>query len=761
MTLDKLARDRKILRKIDLNIAIHGRYVALTYLAIYIAIAATGGLYREHTALCLAFGGLLMFTASLVVFFSVRFDQIHGSGPNKWRRHFVLVHWTSKFSWGLFAAYITFEYGLTTNTFLVVLITVCTGAISNVEWSPFHRANYIAQSILFVPLVVSLMLLQNVNGFVVGSIVLVVYALLMRQSNVLSRRHWNSEKDSHELKIQTRDLAQAVKEAHSASQVKAEFLANVTHEIRTPMNNVLGMLALLDDTELSNQQKQLQNVAVHSGEALLRLIDDVLDYSKIASGSIYFNENVFSLRRCLNQCLELLGPLAHSKGIEVSVIYERDIPIRIKSDEDRLAQVITNLVSNAIRYSDGSEVIVRASLNKQGNGQGALRIDVIDDGVGFDSESKEALFEAFAKNSAEVGNVQEGSTGLGLAIVRGLVESQGGEIGFESALNQGSRFWFTMKVGVSTQQAQIDYKVKPLIGRNALLVDGTQGLIDALTAEMADIEINTVAIQGADNVIDELHLARKEERDYALVMINCPIREHINFDLIRSIQADAQLKNIKILMLASLAQRTQYQRELEKYTRVEWLTKPVTRIGLANSLSRLYDLAVKDPAAISEMDSPANAEDGTKTILLVEDNKVNQMVARGMLNKLGYTVSMASNGKEALSILEDRQFDLILMDCLMPEMDGYEATSAIRAKEKLLGTHVPILAMTASVIEGEETRCLSAGMDDYLAKPVNIDDLGAKIRVWLEGENNQNKEEGVVHTGKQLEDNAGQQRRLA
>ena len=563
MTLDKLARDRKILRRIDFNIAQHGRYIALTYLVIYLAIAATGGFYLDQTILCIAFGAVFMFVAAVMMFFSVRFDQFHGAGPSKWRRQFVLCHWASKFCWGLFAAVITAYYGLNTNTFLVVILTVCTGAISNVEWAPFHRANYIAQSILFVPLIVSLITLNDVNGFVVGSIVLVVYALLIRQSKILSRRHWNSEKTSHELNIQTRDLAQAVKEAHSASQVKAEFLANVTHEIRTPMNNVLGMLALLDDTELSSQQKQLQNVAVHSGEALLSLIDDVLDYSKIVSGSICFNDGVFSLRRCMNQCLELLGPLAHSKGIEVSVIYESGIPIRIKSDEDRLAQIITNVVTNAIRYSDGTEVVIRISLQKDSDAAGSLRVDVFDNGSIEESQDTANAFEAFTNSLTISSDVQQGGTGLGLAIAKGLVESRSGNIGVERSKTEGTHLWFNLPVGVSTQQAQIDYSVKPLVGGNALIVGAEKGMVDALVSELDDLAITAVSISGAASAVQELQQAIAEERGYALVLINCPIREHISFDLLDRITKDPALKHIKVVLLASLAQRTRHQADID------------------------------------------------------------------------------------------------------------------------------------------------------------------------------------------------------
>lgn len=752
MTLDKITRNRKILRKIDLNIAKHGRYELFGYLAVLLIINTSGKLYSLAPLVSLVFGCCLLFLSALHFYYSLRFEVLYARGPGKWRRHYMGIHLVTSAVWGVFVTFICAQFEVSANSFIVVLLSVCIGAISNVEWAPYHRANYISQSLLFLPVIGVLVSIGHVDAFVMGGIILAVYGMLLQQSRSLHLRYWQTEQSRYEAELKSRDLAHAVIDAQTASQVKAEFLANITHEIRTPMNNVLGMLALLDETELSAQQKQLQNVAVHSGEALLRLIDDVLDFSKIVSHTVALNDSVFSLRRCINQTLELLGPLAHGRGIELCVTYDRNLPLRLRGDQDRLAQVITNLVANAIRYSDGSEVVIRLSMDREGDFEGALRVDVIDDGKGIAVDVQHTIFEAFSR-SESISGVQGGG-GLGLAIAKGLAECMGGEIGFESS-DSGTHFWFTARLGVSTQQAQKQDNLKPLERRQVLVVNATEGLEDALQSELLEHEVQIIGVQGNNHGLHELLKAAEEDRPFAAVFINQPIREKFNLDLVNLIKAEESLSDLKQVVMATLSQRGANDQLLNKSKNIEWLTKPITRSGVTTAVQRLYNIHDRDRAIMHAAEASNQAEEAIKRVLLVEDNKVNQMVARGMLNKLGYIVTTANNGKEALSILEDKPFDMVLMDCLMPEMDGYEATRAIREREAG-ASRIPIVAMTASVIDGEEARCLAAGMDDYLAKPVNKEELSAKLRQWLGGDGSTEKK---VNSDDKVGENTGSDRR--
>jgi len=737
-----LSQDKKILRTIDRNIAQHGRYKWLGVVGIYALVVTAGNLYRDYSVIAIGFSGVLMLLGAVEFFLVIRFDSIYASGPARWRRWFVMNHWLSGGFWSAFSVLVVLMYPLGTNTFLVVVLAVGMCSLANVEWSPYYKANLVFQSVVFLPLIFAVFLANNINAYAIGGMLLAVYALMLRQANSLGDRHWESIYDRHNLEMKARDLNQAVHVATEASQVKAEFLTNITHEIRTPMNNVLGMLALLDDTELSPQQQKLQDVAVQSGEALLRLLEDVLDFSRIASGSVVLNRSVFNLRRSMDQVLELLGPVAHGKGIDLSVVYERDVPLRLKGDKERIAQIVVNLVSKAIRLSQGSEIVVRVGLDRNESMGGRLAISIVLDGNILSDEVVDSVFEAFCRS----GGVQDGNedTGLGLAISKGLVECMGGDIGFENSQEKGAYFWFTADVDVSTQQAQKDDGAKILRGKLALLVGFPRGVEESLRVEFDSWGIQSVAVGSArssENIIEVLKRGELDDRQYDIVCINSPLRKSYDLEISEGILAGEGVKIPKQIIMTSLAQRGMSMKgHTLDVPEVEWLTKPVIRSGINHVLSKLFCFDIK----LNEKTLPKEGgsyEEQDKQVLLVEDNKVNQMVARGMLTKLGYQVTTANNGKEALSILESRSFDVILMDCLMPEMDGYEATIAQRQREVDFD-RTPIIAMTASVVEGEERRCLTAGMDDYLAKPVNIDELGSKLRQWLGGAKENEADEG-------------------
>jgi len=305
-----------------------------------------------------------------------------------------------------------------------------------------------------------------------------------------------------------------------------------------------------------------------------------------------------------------------------------------------------------------------------------------------------------------------------------------GEIGFSSVPEQGTSFWFTARLKLSTQQAQKPPELKALNRSHILLVDIEGGLRSALMAELAAWQMDVRFASSQFNPVETLLAAQRSGTPYDLVFINLPIKQKTSLDLCRDIREHAELGSCHLVVLASLAQRADAARmKADVAQGVEWLSKPITHDKLVRALSHSFDL--QEGAVLEKADLSPQAIDAGRRVLLVEDNAVNQMVARGMLSRLGYLVTSVANGKEALGLLEDKTFDLILMDCLMPVLDGYETTRLWREKEKEKGSHVPIVAMTASVVEGEQQRCLSSGMDDYLSKPVNIDELNAKLRHWL------------------------------
>lgn len=728
---EKLMKDRKILRKIDFNLALQSQFLVAANILIFLFITLAGGFYSHHDRLVLVIGGLLLVSSAAGFYYCIRFDALYGAGPARWRSVFTFLQLSSALLMGTFAASVILLEELSVNGFLVSLYLVGYCAMNNMEWSPYHRRNLGRLSLCLFPAIAAFTVIIDLNGITVAAGLFLIWFMLARQSRLMNGRHWDSVRTHHELHTKARDLAHAVKEANNASQIKTEFLASITHEIRTPMNNVLGMLALLDDTDLSPQQQELQKVAVHSGEALLGLMDDILDFSRISSGQVQLEEVVFNLKRCIDQTLELMGPRAHDKGLELSCVYDGDLPVRVKGDPERLAQLINNLVTNAIKYSAGTDILLAVQMQRLSEAEGELKVTVTDNGKGIDPVLQDRLFEAFSKNSAQ-NNYAEAGTGLGLAISKGLAECMQGEIGFSSAPEQGASFWFTARLKLSTQQAQKPAELRELMQSHILLVDIEGGLRAALMAELAGWQMEVRFASSQFNPVETLLAAQRAGTPYHLVFINLPIKQKTSLELCQDIRQHAELRNSHLIVLASLAQRADASRMKADIAQdVEWLSKPITREKLVRALTQSFNLQEAEGEGLEKVDSALLSGSEGRRVLLVEDNAVNQMVARGMLTRLGYLVTSVANGKEALGLLEDKTFDLILMDCLMPVLDGYETTRIWREKEKQKGGHLPIVAMTASVVEGEQQRCLSTGMDDYLSKPVNIDELNAKLRQWL------------------------------
>ncbi|MEE2730824.1 MAG: response regulator [Pseudomonadota bacterium] len=728
---DKLLKDRKILRRIDQNLALQSRFFIASNILVFLFVASVGGYYVHHVAMTSFWGALLFCLSAPVFYLALRFDPTYGAGPARWRSLFVVLQIANSLCMGMFCAVIILIDKLSVNGFLLSLYMVGYSSINNVEWSPYNNRNAVRLFCNLAPTVVAYAVIADINGLTIAVGLLVILVMLLRQSRLLCIRHWDNVRVHHELHTKARDLAHAASEANSASQYKTEFLSNITHEIRTPMNNVLGMLALLDDTELSAQQRELQNLAVQSGEGLLSLIDDIVDFSRITSGQIQLNESVFHVKRCIDQTLELLGPRAHEKGMELSCTFAENLPVRVRGDQGRLAQLINNLVSNAIKYSDGSDIVVHVDISKLSETLAELRVTVKDNGRGIDPDIQDHLFEAFSK-TLTAREVAQGSTGLGLAISKGLAECMQGDMGFTSSAESGTEFWFTVQMALSTQQAQKLALNKELLNKSVLVVGAQGGVLDALFYQLATWDMMVESVASNSQVSGLLQEAAAAGRSYDLLIVNMPVLQPLDLDFISGIQQSAPLEALpRIIVLSSLAQRADVMRMgLDDTLQVEWLSKPLTREKVCRALIHCFELDQPDEAT-DRQDSNTGEVVGRR-VLLVEDNAVNQMVAKGMLNKLGYVVTSVVNGKEALGMLEEKDFDLILMDCMMPILDGYETTAAWREKEASEGDQrIPILAMTASVVEGEQQKCLACGMDDYLSKPVKLEELDAKMRQWL------------------------------
>ena len=549
---------------------------------------------------------------------------------------------------------------------------------------------------------------------------------------------------------QAQDLAQ---KAEQASRAKSEFLATMSHEIRTPMNGVLGMIELLLGTRLSDQQKRFAETVRRSGESLLSIINDILDFSKIEAGKMTIEQSAFNLRDLVEDLGELFSVRAHGKGLELACSVPCDIPEAMKGDATRLRQVLTNLVGNAIKFTESGEVLISIQASGETDAAACIRFAITDTGIGLDSSQTEQIFESFAQGDGSTTR-KYGGTGLGLAISRQLVELMGGQLTVESIPGQGSTFFF--ELDLEKQQAppstNITGPASDFASLRVLVVDDNETNREIVSHHLQTWEISYTCTESGAAALQELHAAVASNNPYNMAILDYHMPEMDGLELAEIIHNDPQLSSVRMAMFSS-ADNILLPRDYLEIGIEYSATKPVRQSELYDSLVSKHESSCNgvDPDSHQGLPEPALDPSSLK-ILVVEDNEVNQAVAIGMLNKLGYhDIHSANNGREALDSIEQTNYDLVFMDMQMPVMDGYHATAALREREQNMeattnGTatpHMPIIALTANAMEGDRERCLEAGADDYLSKPFTPMDLGKQLEKWL------------PHTGSR-EDAAGQ-----
>jgi signal transduction histidine kinase/HPt (histidine-containing phosphotransfer) domain-containing protein len=563
-----------------------------------------------------------------------------------------------------------------------------------------------------------------------------------RLNEALERRVIELAEANKELKSLANKLEQARDQALEASRFKSVFLANMSHEIRTPINGVISMSDMLTRTTLSAEQGEIANIIRDSAGSLLDIINDILDFSKIEAGKLELEIVDFELSNIIEGTAELVAEQARAKKLSLMTCVSREIPEILRGDPGRLRQILLNLLSNAIKFTSGGEVLVEVALEYKEEQRCRVRISVTDTGIGMAQETVHRLFQPFTQADGSITR-KYGGTGLGLSIAKLLVELLGGRIGVRSVEGKGSTFWFSVPLDYPKEAHPPQWQMAGnLADTRVLVVDPLKGTARVFLDYLSDAVKQVDHAENGAQALEMMHQQAQTGAPYDVALVELHLPDMLSFVLANKVEDDEQLRKTKLILCTAADEERLGETALQAgFT--AYLIKPVKRTRLLDCIALVLD---KDAQPIAETSATRiqrlmttgefSVIKNVGMILVAEDNPVNQKVATLLLKELGFSAHVVANGREALEAVGRAPYSIILMDCQMPDMDGFEATGAIRRGETLTGKHIPIIAMTAHAMQGDREKCIAAGMDDYVSKPVTAAKLKEVLLRWFKPDSN-------------------------